>query len=159
MFHIEVPVGPHWQHIELLRTSVLNCLSTVFQNQDYCHALSMVAGELLENAVKYGDWSRTDHKCFRLRVEGGAREVRVEVSNPVVPGSVEVSSVLETIKRISNAGSPSEAYMQRLCQIAEQQSAETSGLGLVRIAYEADCSLAAMIDDNNILRVEAVTNT
>ncbi|MEO1172831.1 MAG: hypothetical protein AAFX94_12410 [Myxococcota bacterium] len=158
-FQIEVPLGPNWSHIELLRTSVLHCLVTVFQNYDYCSTLSMVAGELLENAVKYGDWSRRDPRAFRLRVQGNETGVGVEVCNPIRRGSDAMKSVLEAISASQSAESPAAAYQARITEIATtyQAGPDGSGLGLLRVAYEAGCTLEAFLEDDDILRVRALS--
>ena len=155
-FHIEVPVGPRWQNIELLRTSVLNCLATVFHNEDYCHNVSMVAGELLENAVKYGDWRRADQSSFRLRVEGDDGAVRVEVSNPVSPEGADVRAALAAVKLIGEARSPGDAFRDCLSRVAQRSPGEqTSGLGLARICYEGNCRLDAALE-GDVLRMRAI---
>src|SRR5262249_4675535 len=56
-FSIDLPIRSDWANVDLLRTSVQNCFTAVFSEVDGCQALAMVTGELLENAIKYGDWS------------------------------------------------------------------------------------------------------
>src|SRR5262249_37618116 len=69
-FSIDLTVRNEWRNIDLLRTSVQNCFIAVFADFDGCHSIAMVTGELLENALKYGDWTRGDRAMFRLRVQG-----------------------------------------------------------------------------------------
>ena len=78
-FSIDLTVRNEWKNIDLLRTSVQNCFTAVFADLDGCHAIAMVTGELLENALKYGDWDSGDRAMFRLRVHGTLNQV-VEVS-------------------------------------------------------------------------------
>src|SRR6188472_1509324 len=66
-FSIDLTVRNEWKNIDLLRTSVQNCFIAVFADLDGCHAIAMVTGELLENALKYGDWTGGDRAIFRLR--------------------------------------------------------------------------------------------
>ena len=154
-FQIEVPVQRNWRNIELLRTSVLNCLATVFHSHDYCQTVSMIASELLENAVKYGEWEDRDRNSFRLRVDGDDGGVQVEVCNPVDPASPELEAVLATVAAIQEHSAP-EVYRQRLATIAAQGPDEqASGLGLVRIAYEGECRLEAQVE-GDVLRVRAI---
>src|SRR6266567_3232617 len=68
-FFIELPLASEWSSVDLIRTSVQNCLTAIFRDLDGCHVVAMITGELLENAVKYGDWS-ADSRRFRLRVNG-----------------------------------------------------------------------------------------
>lgn len=157
-FELDTPVGNDWANVELLRTSILNCLAVVFSNSDFCHAVSMVGGELLENAVKYGDWSRPNNKGFRLRVSGLGNEVSLEVANPVVPNSPGVRKLLETVEWMRTVGSPQEAYMAKLREAGEAaERGEQSGsyLGLVRIAYEGGCKIDATVSRDHVLSVRA----
>ncbi len=154
-FYIDLPVRSEWSNVDLLRTSVQSCFSAVFSDIEGCHALAMVTGELLENAVKYGDWSGDDHR-FRLRVWGEGNHAHVSVENPVRAGDGGATEVLKTLTWMEKFPSPDEAYKARLLEIAEQIGQNPSGskLGLVRIAYEGNCRLGAEII-NNSLRVTA----
>ena len=53
-FTLDLPVRNEWGNIEKLRESVHSCLSAMFNDMDGCHAITMITGELLENAMKYG---------------------------------------------------------------------------------------------------------
>src|ERR1700760_2322108 len=83
-FSIDLTVRNEWKNIDLLRTSVQNCFTAVFADLDGCHAIAMVTGELLENALKYGSWASTDHRTmFRLRVTGSGGDIEISVQNPL----------------------------------------------------------------------------
>jgi hypothetical protein len=155
-FQLDMPLGQEWDNIELLRTSILNCLAVVFQNTDFCHTVSMVGSELLENALKYGDAQRGDPGLFRVRVSGDAEKVRIEVSNPVVSGSDDVKDLLATVRWLGRIKSPHEAYAQKLREVAEAAgtSQAVSHLGLVRIAYEGNCKIRATVAED-VLSVSA----
>ncbi len=152
-FQIEMPLTSEWKNVELLRSSVLNCLTTIFANNDFCRTIGMVTGELLENALKFGDWSNRPE--FRLRVFGAEDKVSIEVFNPIDPGGTGVERLLSTIDWLEEMGDPKVAFMARLGVLAQERS-EDSGLGLVRIAYEGNCKLSASVD-NGIVRVCATT--
>ncbi len=152
-FFIDLPVRNEWKNIDLLRTSVQNCFAAVFSEPDGCHALSMVTGELLENAMKYGAWNDNDPPgSFRLRVTGKAGATRVSVENPIVPGDPGVDAVKNTIAWIDEQGSAEAAYRARLIEIASaDDSMDGSKLGLVRIAYEGDCTLDAVVEGDKLV--------
>jgi hypothetical protein len=125
-FSIDLPVRSEWANVDLLRTSVQNCFTAVFSDIDGCHALAMVTGELLENAIKYGDWQGQPGGSFRLRVWGegtrggaGQRSAHVSVENPVRDDDPGVAELLATIRWIESFASPVEAYRAKLLQIAE----------------------------------------
>ena len=82
-FSIDLTVRNEWKNIDLLRTSVQNCFIAVFADLDGCHAIAMVTGELLENALKYGNWSSAERAMFRLRVVGNQGNIEVSVQNPL----------------------------------------------------------------------------
>jgi anti-sigma regulatory factor (Ser/Thr protein kinase) len=67
-FNIDLPVRSEWQNVDLLRSSVQNCLTTILSDQDGCHAIAMIVAELLENAIKHGTWKSEIAPAFRLHV-------------------------------------------------------------------------------------------
>jgi hypothetical protein len=149
-FFIDLPVRSEWQNVDLLRISVQNCFVAVFANVEGCHAIAMVTGELVENAVKYGYWSG-DEKSFRLRVVGEEGRAVITVENPVKPGDAGVEELLATIRWIDRFPSAADAYRERLRSIAAAgPSARTSRLGLVRVAYEGACMLRAELTGNSV---------
>lgn len=161
-FSIDLPVRSDWANVDLLRTSVQNCFTAVFSDIDGCQALAMVTGELLENAIKYGDWSGDDGGAFRLRVWGegarsnpGGRSAHVCVENPVKTDDPHVSDMLATLTWINSFATAKEAYRAKLLEIAaSRDEMSPSRLGLVRIAYEGNCTLSAEIH-GNVLKVTA----
>ena len=156
-FSIDLPVRNEWKNVDLLRTSVQNCFIAVFSDVDGCHSLAMVTGELVENAVKYGDWSG-DERCFRLRVHGEERHAYVAVENPIRDGDQSVHRLLATIERIQSYGNPEAAYRARLLELAsEAEDAGQSGLGLVRVAYEGRANLSALVDNRTLKVVAEMT--
>ena len=154
-FSIDLPVRNEWKNVDLLRTSVQNCFIAVFSDVDGCHSLAMVTGELVENAVKYGDWTG-DRRCFRLRVHGQERRAYVAVENPVRDGDPSLGRLLSTLERIQSYPSAEAAYRARLLELASDDSGE-SGLGLVRVAYEGHAALSARVDDRTLKVVAELT--
>lgn len=154
-FQLDIPIGPQWSDVELLRTSILNCLTTIFHNHEFSQTVGIVTGELLENAIKYGYWEGSDHTSFKLRVFGDDGRVQVEVSNPVPPNDENAKNALRSIEWISEFPTPREAYHARLREVAENIAGNAlSQLGLVRIAYEGNCTLDGSLD-NHVLRIRA----
>lgn len=147
-FSIDLPVRNEWKNVDLVRTSVQNCFAAVFADIDGCNALSMVTGELLENAMKYGLWKADDpSQTFRLQVNGGKELTRVIVENPVNPDAPGLSELFKTLEWIRGFDTPAEAYRARLLEIASaEDDPSKSKLGLVRIAYEGNCSLSAEVE-------------
>jgi len=148
-FSIDLTVRNEWKNVDLLRTSVQNCFIAVFADMDGCHSIAMVTGELLENALKYGDWTRGDRATFRLRIQGTEGAIEVSVQNPLRPDDPNASRLLESIAWINGFPRPEQAYRARMLQIAQEDSdsdGAPSRLGLARIAFEGDCRLGARVD-------------
>lgn len=157
IFHIELPVLGSWRTVEVLRTTLLDCLATVFASQSYCEILGMISAELLENALKYGKRETTgDAPAFRLRVTGTADTVEITVSNPVDPMSASLPRLNALLADLAADGAAERVYLERLRAVATDPSA-AGGLGLARIVYESGCSLTAVLGPNGILEVKAVS--
>jgi hypothetical protein len=153
-FSIDMTVRNEWRNVDLLRTSVQNCFTAVFADVDGCHAIAMVTGELLENALKYGDWVSGDQAMFRLRVQGSANNVvEVSVQNPLKSNDTNAPNLLKAIEEINSYSKPEQAYRARMLAIAQSSDdidAAPSRLGLVRIAFEGNCRLAATVEDGTV---------
>ncbi|MBI5497750.1 MAG: ATP-binding protein [Deltaproteobacteria bacterium] len=124
--------------------------------EETVYALSMIAQELLENAVKYGHYPDDAHGiAVSLRVLKS--EATVEVKSPAGPDDAPLRRLDDTIQWIRGFQSPFEAYMERLKAVAmSPPSGGASGLGLVRIAYEGQAVLDFYINPQYELAVSAV---
>lgn len=147
VFHIELPLFDSWRTIEVLRTTLLGCLATVFESQAYCETLGMVAAELLENAHKYGrrDLPNGEAQTFRLQVTGTPEEVEIAVSNPVDRANPNLQRLFALLDELKAGEGAEKVYLERLRRVAADTTA-TGGLGLARIAYESGCTVSAEID-------------
>jgi hypothetical protein len=149
VFQLNVPFRPHWRNVELLRTSVLNCLATIFESYDFCEQLGMTTAELLENSIGYGSWNTDGDQPLRLLVCGDDNEVQVQVTNPVRTGGDDLPRLLNTIRSIDEAESPRVAYAARLMELASDPAAQGSRLGLLRIAFETGAKLSAEVSEDH----------
>ncbi|MBI3178318.1 MAG: hypothetical protein HYZ27_01575, partial [Deltaproteobacteria bacterium] len=119
-FQLEMAIGPMWTNIALIQASLLNYLSTVFRDQDYCDTLTMVVSELLENAIKHGDWARFPSALVKLRIRTDAKVgAMAEVSNPCTPDSGSVLLLMRTVSALNGSASPRQAYQRRMIEIAQ----------------------------------------
>jgi hypothetical protein len=160
-FSIDMTVRNEWRNVDLLRTSVQNCFTAVFADVDGCHAIAMVTGELLENALKYGDWVSGDRAMFRLRVHGSSNSiVEVSVQNPLRDSDTNAANLYKAIEEINSYAKPEQAYRARMLQIAQnEEETSPSRLGLVRIAFEGNCKLAAKIENGTVTVTAALDLT
>ncbi len=152
-FSIDLTVKNEWRNIDLLRTSVQNCFIAVFADLEGCHAIAMVTGELLENALKYGDWSNADRAMFRLRVQGRDNNIEVSVQNPLRKDDTNAQNLMKSIEWLASFPKPEQAYRARMLQIAQDESDDEDGpsrLGLARIAFEGNCRITAKIENGTV---------
>ncbi len=154
MFSIDLAVPNHWRNVELVRTSVQNCFVAVFADLEGCHAIAMVTGELVENAIKYGHWTG-DAKSFRLQVKGSRGSVTVEVENPIDPANPRTEALRGCLGSIDVFPNAEAAYQAKLLEIAGRPGTFAGGLGLVRCAYEGNSKLRVEAIDNTAIRVIA----
>jgi hypothetical protein len=139
-FELNLPIKPEWHNVELLRVTLQTCLA--FRHEHARDAVALTVGELLENAVKYGNW--TDPKAsIGLRVQGARDQVLVEVSNPVPSDDRLLATLFEAIRELKAYPSPLEAYCSRLKAHGAGEATGGSQLGLARILYEANADLWA----------------
>jgi hypothetical protein len=155
-FRVELPIPPNWQSIDLLYRTIASCTEPLIDDQKLCQTLAMVASELIENAVKYGDWSRSGFASVVIspRATPGGDVIDVEVTNSIA-GEGAYRDVLETLAWIASFPSPRDAYTARIRQLSEDVDPEQSRLGLVRVAYEGGCKVEAALADAGVLRVTA----
>jgi len=157
IFHIELPILGSWHTVEVLRTTLLNCLATVFESQTYCETLGMISAELLENAIKYGQRIPTaGEPAFRLKVTGTKDRVEIAVSNPVDRASPGLDRLFALLADLAVVGAAERVYLEKLRAVAADPTAQ-GGLGLARIVYESGCSLTAVVGPNGVLEVKAVS--
>jgi hypothetical protein len=151
-FSIDLTVRNEWRNIDLLRTSVQNCFIAVFADLDGCHAIAMVTGELLENALKYGDWSNAGRAMFRLRVQGREGNIEVSVQNPLKKDDQHGHNLMKSIEWLASFSKPEQAYRARMLQIAQEEEEDSgpSRLGLARIAFEGNCRINAKIENGTV---------
>jgi hypothetical protein len=126
-------------------------------DRDEVYALTMATSELLENAVKYGDWVRAPGDKIGLQIDVAPRSVTVEVQCPTSDDLRALRKLDEQIQWIRGFQSPFEAYVERL-KLVSARGADLgeSGLGLIRIAYEGRCVVDFYVTPEHRLAMSAV---
>jgi two-component sensor histidine kinase len=102
--------------------------------------LALATHELLENSVKYGDKSETK-LCIDVWRQRAERHVVIRTQNQALAEHVEVVRAL--VERL-RAGSPFDFYQVLMRE--SLASPNRSGLGLARIAAEADMALSCHVE-------------
>jgi hypothetical protein len=147
-----MPFGAKWPNVEIVRGSILSILATVFHDHEFCRLIGIVVGELLENAVAYGDWCQPGRALFRLGVNGDTDRVQIRVSNPYDPTKPNIEHLCTTIEvlRRENIG---DLYSKRILELADEDGTK-SRLGLLRCAYELGTPLSVELNtDKQIVTV------
>ena len=155
-FRLEVPIAPDWQNIDLLRTAILHCLAAALADTNVGAVVATITSELLENGIKYGDWTGKD--ALHVRVLADARRIAIDVASPVAHED-HVANVRRVLDWIGSFPSAREAYVARMQAIADASEPGGSRMGLVRVACEGPCRLEAQLEADGLLHVRAHLTT
>ncbi|HKA88898.1 MAG TPA: hypothetical protein VKE22_14615 [Haliangiales bacterium] len=147
-FRIELPIRNEWENIERVRVSVLEFFVAVFHDVHGCRSLANVAGELMENAMKYGDWSASETHLY-LRICGDDARARVEVQSPIDPAAPELGELLDTLAWLRATPDARAAFESRILAAAARPPGQAK-LGLTRVAYEGGCTIEASVDGRTL---------
>ncbi len=149
---LAMAIADDWERVELVREAVGRCIAAAYGDDELRDAISMVAAELLENAVKYG--SSGARISFRLEDAG---ELSVVVTNLVDIGSSDADKLKERIDWLHTFADPAQAYLQTMAEVFNSGKVDdsTSGLGLLRIAHEGGCAIEYDVSDPTRVTVRA----
>ena len=156
---IEFSIKPDWDEIEKVRNESAEFLQSHNLCDETIHSLSMIISELIENGIKYGDFTMvTDKVEVVINIETSV--VTIEVINPVNENAFQHLSRLDrTIQWIRGYQDPFEAYIERIKEVSKKPLQDVeSGIGLVRIAYEGKALLDFFVGDDRMLNVSVVSN-
>lgn len=148
---IRLSLAPDWPKADAVAVVARSAAAAAFSQRDLSDNVAIVACELMENAIKYGDWSGSACVTFSMRSEG--EQLEIEVSCPCDTASPHYERLSTSLRLIEKANAR-DSYLQRLAQIA-RDSNEHGGLGLLRLAHEAKCRLSARLAENDRLHVQA----
>lgn len=144
-----------WRELDGVREAVAELLREAGIERASVDAVTMVACELCENAIKYGRF--TSGGRFSLSVTVQTAGILVEVRNPVDPDNYDDMRRLDRmVQWIRGFQDPFEAYVNRLRVVSALRIDDReSGLGLARIAYEGQAILDFFVDEHDTLWVSA----
>jgi hypothetical protein len=136
-------------HGELLREAVHAVATIMLADEDASHSAAMVVGELVENTLKYADWTHAK-RCARMSLSLKADKVVVSVRSPLSSGSPNYGRLIDVLRELKTRRTAREAYFKRIAELggdADDGAHHPTRLGLVRIAVEANARLSAKYDD------------
>jgi len=154
---IRVGIKPEWDNIEEVRNKTEIFLKSKNINEDTIDAVIMNISELLENAIKYGNFTSTENE-ITASILITERDITVEVKSPVKDEDdfhfKRLDRIVQWVRGYQN---PFEAYIEKIKEIAHQPLDDSqSGLGIVRIAYEGQSIIDFFVNENNIISISAV---
>ncbi len=152
---LDLRIEPEWNAVKAAWDPCRGALARAGLSDDETYQLAMVAQELLENAVKYGAFRRSER--IGLGISATEEDVIVEVKSRVGVDDAHLRRFDQTIQWIRGFQDPFEAYVERMKIVSAQPySHGESGLGLTRIAYEGRSVIDFYVDEENVLAVCAV---
>lgn len=150
---LELSLPPEWDSVRAGWGACHGLLAGSGLAEEEAEALSMVAQELIENAVKYGGGG---DEAIRLSLRVEEAGVTVEVRSRVPADGAHLATLGGAVARLRACPDPYQAWVERLQRAAGRSDAVGgSELGLARIAYEGRCALDYRVDAG-VLAVSAV---
>ncbi|MBF0120153.1 MAG: hypothetical protein HQK79_15065 [Desulfobacterales bacterium] len=142
-----------WNNVRKIREQ----LDSIFSDTDegFKDACKMVASELIENSIKYGqDIEASKGVELDVIIEDG--KIVLKSVNRLI-SMIDFDNVKFHIDRINASDNPEELYISRLQELMDSSKHGQSQLGLYRIAYEGEFKLDYNLS-NNVLIVTASRN-
>ena len=137
MSAFELQLPSVWQRLRDVQALVLDAM--IAHPEQLRTASLMVASELAENAIKYGEvLADCPNVTFGLVIE--ATSITIRVASGITPGPA-LDAVRKRIDTLNAAPSKQDLYYQRLRELLEQPTA-TGQLGLLRVAFEGQFDLS-----------------
>lgn len=130
-----VRVPPRWPNIRPIAAHVEFCVTSMTYEERGKRA-GVVAHELLENAVKYGDLS--NNLEIEVRMPPSGMRFVIRVTNRAT--SSRVQSLREEIERIARV-SPEQAFLEAIRRASGRPNGN-SMIGLARITHEGGVTLS-----------------
>jgi len=143
-----------WDYIPITREFVSNFLSVKVLDKYLISNATIVAEELLENAIRNSSYNGVD---FQILKDDKKNEVIIKIKN--YSDTEKVEELLSCIKEIDTTDNKLELYIDKLKKSTKSRE-KKSGIGLARIAYENNASIYATYQkiDHKMSLVEVVSS-
>ena len=128
-------------------------------SDDIIETQIMILKELIISSKEFDDLRPSEFEMsVQLHIEDNA--ITVEVKKPVCETAYgKLEELDKTIQWIRGYQDPLEHYMINLAEASDASHfAGTNGLGLARIAHEADAVVDFYVSEDNVLNLSAVCN-
>jgi hypothetical protein len=149
---LHLSIDDDWDRVEPVREAVASCVRAAYGSEEMSDALSMVASELLENAVKYG----RPGALIRFDLDEH-EELTITVSNAVEEGSPHLGKLRERVDWVRSFADPAEAYLATMAEVYQTGNLKdgSSCLGILRIAHEGQCAISLESPSPDTISVQA----
>ena len=134
---------PQWEILQSIRAAVQARMDKA--TQDERDAAIMVASELVENAIKYGEPAEPRKKSH-LALGVDSQRVTIEVSNGL-NREEDYLSIRSKIDAIKRSPDPLQFYAEKIAELLGRKAGQSAGLGLYRIIAEGEFDLTAHWQD------------
>jgi hypothetical protein len=145
---------------ERIRDALIGVIQVAFGDLPTCDAILVAAGELVENAARFGRWDGARFP-FELEIDAESDHFVVRASNPIRAGEANLKRLGEALKAIGRSPSTREAYLDGMRRAALAASGEAAvaagGLGLARITHECGCQVTFDCTVDGKLTVQAAS--
>lgn len=129
-------IKPQWKTINDIKNNIKYVLRD--KDKDLVYDAQMVASELCENAIKYGENGDLDDILIELFYSDKLIEIKV-INN--LYSSENLNEVAKCLEKIKKSNDLEALYTQRLFELMNKTKIDRSQLGFYRIAYESQFSL------------------
>ena len=142
-----LPLQQRWRNNGISADYIAEFLTTIFPGNvdnsatktqliEIKSAVSYIANELLENAMKYCDQKAS--YPITVHIQFVANEIRLFLENSIIPSTAENFKVF--IQKLLNSD-PDELYIQQLEKSAEEDNPTSSGLGFISMITDYSAKL------------------
>jgi hypothetical protein len=155
---LQIRVSPDWSEMVRVNETAHAFLEEANLHPTEIDTYTMVACELVENGIKYGESRPGPGRDVELVLALAKDSVTVHVTNAIGRGSRHHLKQLDwTLQWVRGFQDPFQAYIERVKEISREPSSQSkSGLGIVRIAYEARAAIDFVVGEDDTLCVSAV---
>jgi hypothetical protein len=149
--YFEMTFAPNLELVSVVRQFIGTFYAHVYGDPDTIDRVALAAHELLENAVKYSTDGET---TIRMDVVPGPTTAFViRTRNRATPDHARI--LKSRLDELNASGDVDAHYMSLLARSAK--SKHGGGLGLGRVASEAEMDLSFSVDDDLLVELAART--
>jgi hypothetical protein len=143
--NFDLSIDPNPRFVSTVRRFVEEAFERLLPDPDAVFRVSMTAHELLENATKYSLGSRALLR-FATKIEGDVAHITLSLINETSPAHIDrLRGRIDAIARCRDPFVHYQQLMKDTCRITSE-----SGLGLARIAAEAEMTLGLEVKGGTV---------